>query len=261
VYCFGNFDLDVAGRVLRRSGESVHLEPQAFDLLSYLVEHRDRVVDKRELLDGVWGHSFLSEANVTTRIKEIRRAVGDDGRQQHTIRNVRGRGYRFVASVSHSETADSTRFSSADRLIGRDADLVAVLGALKQSRLVTLTGAGGVGKSTLALAAAAERDGTYPDGISVIELATVASGEHALPVIARALDIVLDSGRPDYTLRSIARLDTLLILDNCEHLIDEVSRLAERLLSLAGARVRVRVRVPPFRRGIPRSSASIGSSD
>jgi len=239
VYCFGNFDLDVAGRVLRRSGESVHLEPQAFDLLSYLVEHRDRVVDKRELLDGVWGHSFLSEANVTTRIKEIRRAVGDDGRQQHTIRNVRGRGYRFVASVSHSETADSTRFSSADRLIGRDADLVAVLGALTQSRLVTLTGAGGVGKSTLALAAAAERDGTYPDGISVIELATVASGEHALPVIARALDIVLDSGRPDYTLRSIARLDTLLILDNCEHLIDEVSRLAERLLSLAGARVRV----------------------
>ena len=104
MYRFGNFDLDVAGRDLRSAGESVHLEPQAFDLLTYLVEHRDRVVDKIELLDKVWGHSFLSDANLTTRIKEIRRALGDDGRHQHTIRNLRGRGYRFVAPVAHGET-------------------------------------------------------------------------------------------------------------------------------------------------------------
>ena len=236
---FGNFDLDVAGRDLRCEGESVHLEPQAFDVLTYLVEHRDRVVDKIELLDGVWGHSFLSETNLTTRIKEIRRALGDDGRRQHTIRNVRGRGYRFVAPVAHGEIADSRLFSSAHGLIGRDDDLVAVLAALKHSRLVTLTGAGGVGKSTLAIAAAAERDGAYPDGIHLIELATVASGEHALAAVARALDIVLDSDRPDDAVRSIARLDAFLILDNCEHVIDEVSRLVDRLLNLAGARARV----------------------
>ena len=237
MYRFGNFELDVSGRELRRASEPVHLEPQAFDLLSYLVEHRDRVVDKVELLDGVWGHSFLSEANLTTRIKEIRRALDDDGRHQHTIRNVRGRGYRFVAPVHRGETANSSLPSAAHRLIGRDADLAAVVEAVKQSRLVMLAGAGGVGKSTLAIAAAAELDGTYPDAIHLIELATVTSGEHALHAVARALDIVLDSDRPDDALRSITRLDTLLILDNCEHVIDDVSRLVDRLLSLAGARV------------------------
>jgi predicted ATPase/DNA-binding winged helix-turn-helix (wHTH) protein len=237
VYRFGNFELNGAGRELRSAGESVHLEPQAFDLLCYLVEHRDRVVDKIELLDRVWGHTFLSEANLTTRIKEIRRALGDDGRRQHTIRNVRGRGYRFVGAGVDDSTADG--FTSASRLIGRGADLATVLAALSQSRLVTLTGAGGVGKSTLARAAAAERDGAYPDGIHLLELATVASGEHALPAVARALDIVLDSDRPDDAVRSIARLDTLLLLDNCEHLIDDVAHLVDRILGLPGGRVRV----------------------
>jgi len=239
VYRFGAFDLDVDGRDLRRAGESVHLEPQAFVLLSHLIAHRDRVVDKIELLDGVWGHSFLSDANLTTRIKEIRRALGDDGRQQHTIMNTRGRGYRFVATVSQDETGDASRVSSVHRLIGRNADLVAVLAAVSRSRLVTLTGAGGVGKSTLAIAAAGELDGRYPDGIHLIELVTVASGEHVLPAVARALDIVLDSHRPDDAVHSIARLDALVILDNCEHVIDEVSHLVERVLRTTGARLHV----------------------
>jgi DNA-binding winged helix-turn-helix (wHTH) protein len=94
---FGTVDVDVPAREVRRDGELIHLEPQAFDLLVLLIEHRDRVVSKAELLDGVWGHRFVSESNITTRIKEIRRAVGDDGTRQHTIQNVRGRGYRFVA--------------------------------------------------------------------------------------------------------------------------------------------------------------------
>ena len=77
----------------------VHLEPQAFDLLVCLIERRDHVVSKAELLDGVWGHGFVSEANLTTRVKEVRRAFGDDGNRQHTIMNIQGRGYRFVADV------------------------------------------------------------------------------------------------------------------------------------------------------------------
>jgi DNA-binding winged helix-turn-helix (wHTH) protein len=81
---FGEFELDHLTRELRHRGSVVHLEPQAFDLLLYLAENRDRVVQKFELLDGVWDHRFQSESNLTTRVKEIRRAVGDDGRQQHT---------------------------------------------------------------------------------------------------------------------------------------------------------------------------------
>ena len=96
---FGEVEVDVPGRELIRGGQAIHLEPQAFDLLVALLEHRDRVLSKIELLNGVWGHRFVSEANLTTRSKEIRRAVGDDGSQQHPIKNVRGRGYRFVAEV------------------------------------------------------------------------------------------------------------------------------------------------------------------
>jgi DNA-binding winged helix-turn-helix (wHTH) protein len=96
---FGDVELDGPRRELLRGGRPVHLEPQAVDLLAALIEHRDRVLSKIELLDGVWGHRFVSEANLTTRVKEIRRAVGDDGAHQHTIKNVRGRGYRFVAEV------------------------------------------------------------------------------------------------------------------------------------------------------------------
>ena len=75
------------------------MEPQTFDVLAYLVAHRDRVVPKDELMDAVWGGRFVSEAAVTSRIKQVRRAVGDDGQAQRVIQTVHGRGYRFVAAV------------------------------------------------------------------------------------------------------------------------------------------------------------------
>lgn len=92
-------ELDTALFELRRRGQAVPLEPQAFDVLAYLVAHRDRVVPKEELMDAVWGGRFVSEAAVTSRIKQARRAVGDDGQAQRVIRTVHGRGYRFVAPV------------------------------------------------------------------------------------------------------------------------------------------------------------------
>lgn len=145
---FGDVEVDVPGRELRRGGQQVHLEPQAFDLLAELLEHRDRVLSKNDLFDGVWGHRFVSDANLTTRIKEIRRALGDDGARQHTIRNVPGRGYRFVAELEVEGTTE--RPAGAARLIGRDDEMAELLAALIRSPVVTLTGPGGVGKSTLA---------------------------------------------------------------------------------------------------------------
>ncbi len=239
MYGFGDLKLDVGARELRRAGSPVHLEPQAFDLLAYLIEHRDRVVPKHELLDRVWGHNFLSEANLTTRIKEIRRAVGDDGRQQHTIKNARGRGYRFVAEVRDESAPLGRARSTRSSLIGRDADLQAVLDLLEQSPLVTLTGAGGVGKSALAAAAAMQLNGTCDDGVHLIELGAVPSGEDVVPAIARTLDVVLDSARPDGALQAISRLDAVLVLDGCEHVVDAASEFVARLFGVTGARARV----------------------
>jgi DNA-binding winged helix-turn-helix (wHTH) protein/pimeloyl-ACP methyl ester carboxylesterase len=92
--------LDTAVFELRRSGEPVPIEPQVFDVLTYLVSHRERVVSKQELMDAVWGGRFVTEAAVTSRIKQARRALGDDGRDQRLIRTVHGRGYRFVGDVT-----------------------------------------------------------------------------------------------------------------------------------------------------------------
>ena len=101
IYAFDGYELDTGRFELRREGSAVvPVEPQVFDVLRVLVEHRDRVVDKQELLDEVWGTRFVSESALTSRIKAARRAVGDDGRAQRAIRTVHGRGYRFVADVT-----------------------------------------------------------------------------------------------------------------------------------------------------------------
>lgn len=102
----GTTEIDERLFEVRRDDAVVPLEPQAFDVLLYLVRNRDRVVAKEELMDSVWGGRFVSETAVTSRIKQVRRALGDDGQAQRVIRTLHGRGYRFVASVAERETAD-----------------------------------------------------------------------------------------------------------------------------------------------------------
>jgi pimeloyl-ACP methyl ester carboxylesterase/DNA-binding winged helix-turn-helix (wHTH) protein len=98
-YVFGDFELDVPTRELRSRAGVRKLEPQVFDLLVLLVEERERVVTKDEILDAVWGSRFVSESALTSRVKSLRQALDDDGRAQRVIRTVHGRGYRFVADV------------------------------------------------------------------------------------------------------------------------------------------------------------------
>ena len=99
LYRFGEFDLDTRRCELRRAGEPQHLEPQVYAVLCYLVENRDRLVTREDLLDHVWGHRFITPATLNTRLKALRHALGDDGAAQRVIRTVRGRGLRFVGDV------------------------------------------------------------------------------------------------------------------------------------------------------------------
>lgn len=100
---FGDFTLDAASYELRRAGESIRVEPQVFDVLVHLVRNHRRVVTKNELFDTVWGGRFVGEAALTSRIKAVRRALGDDGQSQHLIRTVRGRGYQFIGTLAAPE--------------------------------------------------------------------------------------------------------------------------------------------------------------
>ena len=105
-FAAGMCEVDPDKLELRRDGVIVPLEPQAFDVLVYLVRHRERLVSKEELMDQVWGGRFVTESAVTSRIKQVRRAVGDDGTEQKVIRTLHGRGYRFVADVTELTDQD-----------------------------------------------------------------------------------------------------------------------------------------------------------
>jgi DNA-binding winged helix-turn-helix (wHTH) protein/pimeloyl-ACP methyl ester carboxylesterase len=96
---FGDYLLDVGRRELRRGAELVALEPQVFDLLIYLVENRDRVVSKDDIIASVWGGRIVSESTLSSRINAVRKAVGDSGEEQALIRTVARKGVRFVGDV------------------------------------------------------------------------------------------------------------------------------------------------------------------
>ena len=179
---FDDFELDTVMFELRRGDVRVPMEPQAFDVLAYLALHRDRLVSKEELMDQIWGGRFVTESAVTSRIKQCRRAVGDDGRSQTTIATQFGRGYRFIAPVHERvaplaatdakpgaevgltaeartpqvapQVVDNGGEVARDVLVGRDDELALLKGLLADAqrghgRLVVVSGEPGIGKSAL----------------------------------------------------------------------------------------------------------------
>jgi adenylate cyclase len=100
IYLFGDFELDLALHELRRAGVTCAIEPQAFDLLRYLIENRDRLIDRDELNEQLWQGRFVSDASLSTAVKLARQAIGDSGKTQDFIRTVPRRGFRFVGEVA-----------------------------------------------------------------------------------------------------------------------------------------------------------------
>jgi pimeloyl-ACP methyl ester carboxylesterase/DNA-binding winged helix-turn-helix (wHTH) protein len=108
IFAFDRGELDVDRYELRVDGALVRVEPQVFDLLAALLRERHRVVSKEELFDTVWGNRFVSESALTSRVKAVRQALGDDGRNQRLIRTVHGRGYQFVGEVTERRTTPTS---------------------------------------------------------------------------------------------------------------------------------------------------------
>src|SRR5262249_29034902 len=112
-FSFREYSLDTDRRELWRGSEPIAVEPQVFDLLAYLVQHRDRVVTKDDLLEAVWGGRIVSGSALTTRINAARRAVGDNGEAQRPIRTLPRKGVSFIAEVK--EQATSVDFAALQR--------------------------------------------------------------------------------------------------------------------------------------------------
>lgn len=158
------WELDIPARQIVGDDGPVHVEPQVFDVLVYLATNRDRVVSKEELLDEVWGDQFVSESALTSRIKSIRQALGDDGRTQKYVRNVHGRGYQFVGQIqsrpdaAQEESApmgiaQSVALDDEFPFVGRESEINEAMKILdgRKAGLVFIGGAPGVGKTRLAV--------------------------------------------------------------------------------------------------------------
>ena len=118
---FSNHVLDVDRRELTCGGESVAVEPQVFDLLVYLVENRDRVVTKDDLIETVWDGRIVSESTLTSRINAARKAVGDSGKDQSLIRTIARKGFRFVGEVQPHAQRPAKRAALRRRTLDRHA--------------------------------------------------------------------------------------------------------------------------------------------
>jgi predicted ATPase/DNA-binding winged helix-turn-helix (wHTH) protein len=241
-YSFANCRLDTDAMRLDVDGAAVPLQPQVMDVLRVLIEARDRVVSKQELLERVWGHTFVTESALTSRIKSARQAIGDDGKAQRLIRTVHGRGYQFVGELHEpairagdeaprGPVHELPRFGS--RLVGRDSEVAEVEDHLGRSRLVTIVGPGGVGKTRLAVAVAerSEQDAVFVDLAPIDDPALVTSQ------IASAIGVHTIASLPDQGLAEyLTGRRLLLIIDNVEHVIDAavaIGDLVRRVPDLA----------------------------
>jgi DNA-binding winged helix-turn-helix (wHTH) protein/tetratricopeptide (TPR) repeat protein len=164
IYAFGDFELDTSAIELRENDNYVHLEPQVFGVLTHLIENRDRVVSKIELIDEVWPDRFVTESALTSRIRAARRACGDTGRDQNVIRTSHGRGYRFVAPLIGGERRMADKPALFTELIEpsvesastvvRAAELAEIEDGIDDAlagrrRTMFITGDAGMGKSAL----------------------------------------------------------------------------------------------------------------
>lgn len=226
-----------------RDGSAVPLGSRAIDILLFLLHHPGELKTNAEIVRQVWPETFVDEANLRVHVSALRKALGDVRREPQFIANVPGRGYTFIAPVNRRSNGAEPAAPSPipqksrperlpRRIFGREQTIAAVTGQLAKSRLVTIAGPGGIGKSTVARALIAR--GGFEGEIVWIDLSEVATGNLVPTVLASALGIL---SRSDDIVREIAvhlqPRNLLLVLDSCEHVVADIAELAEDLLAEA----------------------------
>ncbi len=225
-------------RLLLRDGRPVRLGSRALDLLVALVTRPGEVVAKDELIARTWPGLHVDEGNLRVHVGALRKALGDDQASSRFIANVPGRGYCFVAPIDDGGTATVAEPAPVAgnlpvpiaRVFGREDVVAAIGGQLARQRLITIVGPGGIGKTTVAVAVA-ER-AARPDGVVFVDLSAVADSAAVPGALATLLG--LTDRVENLAENLVARLrgrDMILVLDNCEHVIDGAARLAEVLLA------------------------------
>jgi non-specific serine/threonine protein kinase len=233
-YRFGPFELQPDNRRLLKDGATISLRPRAFDLLAALVDRAGHLVTKDELLDRVWPKTVVEEAALHVQVSALRKVLGGDA-----ITTVSGRGYQFTLPVTKGDGEANRASRSKHNLpyqltsfIGREQEIAQLQELVIANRLVTLTGAGGAGKTRLAIEVASRLIDAFPDGVWLVELAALSDPRLVPQAVAKALEVKEQPARPVIETLSdyLASKKLLLVLDNVEHLLDACVRLVDEIL-------------------------------
>jgi predicted ATPase/DNA-binding winged helix-turn-helix (wHTH) protein len=243
IYDIGPFRLDSEAGVLTKAGAPMPLGARAVAVLTALVKQTNEYVRKDSIIDAAWPGVVVEESNLAVQISALRRVLSQAPGGEGWIETLSGRGYRFVGLVTEvpDDAQDGfarTRSNLPEPLtsfIGRERELVEIKRLLPGKRLLTVVGVGGIGKTRLALQAAAEVMGAYRDGVWLVELGSISNPSLVPTSVAQVLGVHERAGAPliDALCTHLKSRQVLLILDNCEHLLDACARLADVLLGSA----------------------------
>ena len=272
-------------RLLLEGDKPVRLGSRAFDILAALIERSGEVVGKEELIARAWPQTVVEDSNLKIQVSALRRALGDGQGGNRYVLTVPGRGYNFVAPVRREETLlaalappipSTTPHNlpfAVTRMIGRDDAVATLVARLARDRLVTIVGAGGIGKTTVALAVAERMMAGHEHGVWLVDLAPLGDPRLVPSAVATVLGLEVRTEDPLAALVAAVRDNRmLLLLDNCEHVIDAAAGLAAALLGGApGVNILATSREPlgvPGEReyrlaplGIPKASSRLTAAD
>jgi len=245
---FGRFRVLPHRREFLADGRPIKLGGRAFDVLMALIEARGAVVGKDALMARVWPDRIVEENSLQAQISALRVALGTE---RELIRTVSGRGYQFTGEIRNLSASPDERAGMGmaaappasalpptnlpepvSELIGRAVELDEILDLSTSHRLVTLVGAGGIGKTRLGSEAVRRLLPRFVDGAWVAELAPLSDPELVPAAVATTLGIDLAGGSvsPERVANALGSKQLMLVLDNCEHVVDAVAEMAEALL-------------------------------
>jgi predicted ATPase/DNA-binding winged helix-turn-helix (wHTH) protein len=237
---FGPFELSICERALRRDGLVLPLGGRALDILSYLADRPGEVIAKQELIDHVWPDVTVEEGSLRVHVAAIRKALGDGQFGNRYIANIKARGYSFVGTVvPHADGTESRNERSRQQgslparpsiMIDRESVISEVQDKLRDGRFVTLIGPGGIGKTTIASAVGRAAAEEFGGEVYFVDLEDLSDPRNVAGAVATSLGLELKTKDASLELVDLVRSRKLLIiLDSCEHVIEAVASVAERL--------------------------------